>query len=74
MVAPDGTVNPAIGAWSEPLEVLHRLIAGRFARSEARERVRRYACSVCSGGWNARTAGRSPRPWEKRTPKGFSVC
>ena len=42
MVAPDGTVNPAIGAWSEAVEELHRRIAGRFARSEARERVKRY--------------------------------
>jgi SRSO17 transposase len=42
MVAPDGTVNPAIGGWSEALEELHRPIAGRFARSEARERVKRY--------------------------------
>jgi SRSO17 transposase len=42
MVAPDGTVNPAIGGWSEAIEELHRRIAGRFARSEARERVKRY--------------------------------
>jgi SRSO17 transposase len=42
MVAPDGTLNPAIGGWSEALEELHRRIAGRFARSEARERVKRY--------------------------------
>src|SRR5918995_6564053 len=42
MVAPDGIVNPAIGLWSEAVEELHRRIAGRFARSEARERVKRY--------------------------------
>jgi SRSO17 transposase len=42
MVAPDGTVNPAIGGWSEAVEGLHRRISGRFARSEARERVKRY--------------------------------
>ncbi len=42
MVAQDGTVNPAIGGWSEALEELHRRVAGRFARSEARERVKRY--------------------------------
>jgi SRSO17 transposase len=35
-------VNPAIGGWNEALEELHRRIAGRFARSEARERVKRY--------------------------------
>jgi SRSO17 transposase len=42
MVAQDGTVNPAIGGWNEALEGLHRRIAGRFARSEARERAKRY--------------------------------
>jgi SRSO17 transposase len=42
MVAPDGTVNPAIGGWSEALEDLQQRISGRFARSEARERVKRY--------------------------------
>jgi SRSO17 transposase len=42
MVAQDGTVNPAIGDWNEALEGLHRRIAGRFARSEARERAKRY--------------------------------
>ena len=42
MVAQDGTVNPATGGWSGALEELHRRIAGRFARSEAREQVRRY--------------------------------
>ena len=42
MVAQDGTVNPAIGGWNEALEELHRRIAGRFARSEARGRAKRY--------------------------------
>src|SRR4051812_24523792 len=42
MVAQDGTVNPVIGGWSEALEELHRRIVGRFTRSEARERVKRY--------------------------------
>lgn len=42
MLAQDGTVEPTIGGWSEALEELHRRIAGRFARSEARERVKRY--------------------------------
>jgi hypothetical protein len=42
MVAQDEIVNPPIGGWSEALEELHRTIAGRFARSEARERVKRY--------------------------------
>jgi SRSO17 transposase len=42
MVAQDGTVNPPIGGWNGALEELHLRIAGRFARSEARERVKRY--------------------------------
>ena len=42
MVAQDGTVNPAIGGWSEALEDLQQRICGRFARSEARGRVKRY--------------------------------
>jgi SRSO17 transposase len=42
MVAHNGGVEPAIGGWSETLEELQRRIAGRFARSEARERVKRY--------------------------------
>jgi SRSO17 transposase len=42
MVAQDGTVDPAIGGWSEALEELQQRIAGRFARSEARERVQLY--------------------------------
>ncbi len=32
----------AVGRWSERLEELHARIAGRFARSEVKERVRRY--------------------------------
>src|SRR5215204_2550021 len=42
MVAHDGIDNPAVGGWREALEELHRRISGRFARSEARERVKRY--------------------------------
>jgi SRSO17 transposase len=42
MVAHNGGVEPAIGGWSEALEELQRRIANRFARSEARERVKRY--------------------------------
>jgi SRSO17 transposase len=42
MVTQDGTVNPAIGGWSEALEDLQQRISGRFARSEARGRVKRY--------------------------------
>ena len=42
MVAQHGTVNPVIGGWSETLEDLQQRISGRFGRSEARERVKRY--------------------------------
>ncbi len=43
MVAQDGIVeSSAVGRWSEALGELHRRIGHRFARSEARERVRRY--------------------------------
>jgi hypothetical protein len=43
MVAQDGVVEPAVVAgWSEALGELHRRIGHRFARSEARERVKRY--------------------------------
>jgi SRSO17 transposase len=42
MATQEGTVTPAIGGWSEALEELHRRIAGRFASSQARERVKRY--------------------------------
>ncbi len=42
MVAHNGGVEPAIGGWSEALEELQRRIDARFARSEARERVKRY--------------------------------
>src|SRR3954470_4126812 len=43
MFTQDGSVEPAaVGRWSETLEELHGRIAHRFARSEARERVKRY--------------------------------
>jgi SRSO17 transposase len=42
MVTQDGTVDSAIGGWSEALEELQQRISGRFARSEAGERVERY--------------------------------
>ncbi len=43
MVAQDGIVeSSAVGRWSEALGELYRRIGHRFARSEARERVRRY--------------------------------
>jgi SRSO17 transposase len=43
MVAHDGIAEPAVVAvWSEALGKLHERIGRRFARSEARERVKRY--------------------------------
>lgn len=44
MLAQEGIAEQpsAVGRWSEALEELHQRIAGRFARSEARERVQRY--------------------------------
>ena len=43
MVAQDGVVElPTIRRWSKTLGELHRRIGHRFARSEARERVKRY--------------------------------
>jgi len=43
MVARDGIAEPTmVAGWPEALEKLHERISRRFARSEARERVRRY--------------------------------
>src|ERR671920_2534740 len=43
MSTQDGVVEPpAVGGWSKALGELHRRIGHRFARSEVRERVKRY--------------------------------
>jgi hypothetical protein len=43
MSARNGVAEPpAIGGWSKALGELHRRIGHHFARSEVRERVRRY--------------------------------
>ncbi len=43
MVAQDGIAGPAaVAGWSRALGELHERVGHRFARSEARERVRRY--------------------------------
>jgi SRSO17 transposase len=43
MFAQDGVFeSSAVGRWPEALGELHRRIGHRFARSEARERVKRY--------------------------------
>ncbi len=47
MVAQDGVVgSSAIGKWSKTFEELHRRIGHSFARSEARERARRYLAGL----------------------------
>jgi SRSO17 transposase len=42
MVTTDGAAGSAVAGWSRALGKLHRRIGHRFARSEARERVKRY--------------------------------
>jgi SRSO17 transposase len=57
MVAQEGIAGPvAVVGWSKSLGDLHARIAHRFARSEARERVRRYLAGLLSrverkNGW-----------------------
>ena len=56
MVATDGAAGPAIAGCSRALGKLHRRIGNRFARSEARERVKRYLIGLlgrveCKNGW-----------------------
>jgi len=47
MVAQDGVVgSSAIGRWSKSFGELHRRIGHRFARSEARERAKRYLAGL----------------------------
>ena len=47
MFAQDGAFeSSAIGGWSRALGELHRRIGHRFARSEARERVKRYLAGL----------------------------
>jgi SRSO17 transposase len=58
MVAQDGLVEPpTIRRWSKTLGELHRRIGHRFARSEARERVKRYLLGLLGhverkNGWH----------------------
>jgi SRSO17 transposase len=43
MVAQNGIMEPvAVASWSSALDELHGRIARRFARSEVRQRARRY--------------------------------
>src|ERR671919_2214860 len=58
MSTQDGVVEPpAIAGWSKALGKLHRRIGQRFARSEARERVKRYLLGLLGrverkNGWH----------------------
>jgi SRSO17 transposase len=68
MIAQDGIVGPtAVGRWSEALEELHGRIAHRFARSEARERAKRYLLGLLGrierkNGWQLAEAMGEPDP------------
>ncbi len=54
----DGIIESAVVAgWSEALGELHERIGRRFARSEARERVKRYLVGLLLAEWSVRTAG-----------------
>jgi SRSO17 transposase len=70
MAAQDGVASPcAIGNWSKAFGELHRRMAHRFCRSEARERARRYLLGLLGrverkNGWQmAEAIG-------KRDPQG----
>jgi hypothetical protein len=52
MSARNGVAEPpAIGGWSKALGELHRRIGHHFARSEVRERVRRYLVGLLGRAW-----------------------
>ena len=54
--------SSAIVGWSRALGGLHRRIGHRFARSEARERVKRYLVGLLGRVERKKQAGNSPRP------------
>ena len=67
MVATDGAAGSAIAGWSRALGKLHRRIGHRFARSEARERVKRYLLGLLGrverkNGWQMAEAIREHDP------------
>ena len=69
----------AIAGWSSALEELHRRIAHRFARSEARERVGRYLSGLLQRverkpGTRIAGGGRLPKRSARRTLKASSGC
>lgn len=68
MVVQEGIMEQpnTVGRWSEALKALHGRIAHRFARSEARERIRRYLLGQLGRvgkrrGWNTSSASRPAR-------------
>ena len=75
MVVQEGIMEQPniVGRWSEALKALHGRIAHRFARSEARERIRRYLLgqlgrerqAACRGDRRGGSAGR---------PKAAQLC
>lgn len=70
MIAQDGIVEPSdIGWWSEALEELHGRIAHRFARSEARERVKRYLVGLL-GRVERKNGWRLAEAIGERAPQG----
>ncbi len=74
MIATDGIDGSAtVAGWSDALGELHERISRRFARSEAPGTAPNATSSVCSGGSNARTAGRWPRPSGSGTPRASSA-
>ncbi len=75
MVAQDeiaGSAAAVVG-WSESLGDLHGRIAHRFARSEARERAKRYLLGLLGRIERKNGAGNSPRPWASEIRRGCSV-
>ncbi|MDP9438174.1 MAG: IS701 family transposase, partial [Actinomycetota bacterium] len=70
MVAQDGIVgSAAVARWAETLEDLHRRIGHRFARSEARERVRRYLVGLL-GSVERKNGWRLAEAIGERDPQG----
>jgi hypothetical protein len=75
MVAHEGIAEPAVVAvWSEALGKLHERIGRRFARSEARERVKRYLFGLLGrverkNGWQL-----APKPSGSTTHRASSDC
>ena len=73
MVTTDGAAGSAVAGWSRALGKLHRRIGHRFARSEARERVKRYLLGLLGrverkNGWQLAEGHRRARPAGSAAP------